>query len=108
MAQLLNSQTSKLYDENRRLFYDKTYQIDQNTFNNLQMIEKVLLPKMYNGIKYSALAAENDFEGTIIVELSISAKAQDYQVEIVAEQISKTEVRKRKCNSRYHERDDDQ
>jgi len=80
------AQTSKLYDKDHRLFFDKSYRIDEHSFNNLTMIEKVLLPKVYNSIRYSAIAAENEFEGTIIVELSISAEAKDYQVKIVKPQ----------------------
>jgi outer membrane biosynthesis protein TonB len=63
------------------------------SFSNIVNIEKVLLPKMYNGIKYSALARENDVEGIVIVRLSIAANGQNYTAKVVksdSEELSKT------------------
>jgi len=78
-----SAQTSKLYDKKRRLLIDKSYTIDELTYSNIQTIEKILLPKMYNSIKYTAISAENEFEGTVIVQLSVGAQGQDYEVKIV-------------------------
>ncbi len=77
------AQTSRLYNDNGKLLVDSSYRIDRFSFSNIQTIEKILLPKMYNEIRYSAVAMENEFEGTVIVQLSISAKAQNYNVKII-------------------------
>ncbi|MGZ3757741.1 MAG: energy transducer TonB [Mucilaginibacter sp.] len=87
------AQTSRLYDKDRKLLVDKIFVIDTFSFSNIANVEKILLPKMYNGIKYSALARENEIEGTVIVRLSIGPNGQNYAVKVVksdSEELSKT------------------
>jgi hypothetical protein len=60
------SQNSLLYRHDRRLFADTIYQIDNNSFENLANVEKVILPRIFNQIKYPEIARENNIEGRVI------------------------------------------
>ena len=77
------AQHSALYHKNRQLIIDPSYSIDENTYSNISVIEKVLLPTIYNNIKYPEIARENGDEGIVIVQLSIDNKAMSYDYKII-------------------------
>jgi outer membrane biosynthesis protein TonB len=77
------AQNSSLYSSARKLIADRSYSIDKNTFNNINTIEKVLLPLIYNNIKYPAVAKENGEQGVVIVQLLIDNKTKLYTYKIV-------------------------
>lgn len=76
-------QESMLYKNDRKLIIDSSFQIDENSFKNVNNFEKVILPRIYNGIKYPEIARENNQEGTVIVCFSISKNIKDYTFKIV-------------------------
>jgi hypothetical protein len=67
------SQNSLLYRHDRRLIADTIYQIDNNSFGNLANVEKVILPRIFNQIKYPEIARENNVEGRVIILLTIDS-----------------------------------
>lgn len=73
-------QMSNLYRADGRLKADTTFQINGDSFKNIITLEKVLLPRMYNKIKYPEIARENGNEGMIIIQLYIDNKGFDYKI----------------------------
>ena len=76
-------QESMLYRADRKLLIDTTFQIDIYSYENLINLEKVLLPMIYNGIKYPEIARENNQEGIVIVCVSISNSINTFTFNIV-------------------------
>jgi hypothetical protein len=77
------SQRSLLYNKERKLKCDSSYEIDNNSYNSLPNLEKVLLPRIYNQIKYPEVAVENNQEGKIIVLLKIDSELKEKAFSIV-------------------------
>jgi len=82
LANLAYGQESLLYNSDRQLIADTIYTIDENSYNNLHSIEVVLLPNIYNNIKYPEIARENNQEGIVIVKISVN-KDDVFEFEIV-------------------------
>jgi hypothetical protein len=77
------SQNSVLYRPDRKLIADTIYQIDNNSYQNLGKVEKVILPRIYNQIKYPEIARENNFEGRVIILLSIDSNVNQRTFSII-------------------------
>ena len=77
------AQHSVLYDKNGKLIIDRSYSIDKNSYGKINLIEKYLLPAIYNNIKYPAVAREDGNEGVVIVQLSIDNKIMSYSYKIM-------------------------
>jgi hypothetical protein len=87
LANLAYGQESLLYNSDKQLIADTTYTIDENSYNNLHSIEVVLLPNIYNNIKYPEIARENNQEGIVIVKISVNKDdVFDYQPEYIQNQ----------------------
>jgi hypothetical protein len=76
-------QSSLLYNGDRKLIIDSSYQIDKNSYNCLLNLEKVLLPRIYNQIKYPEIARENNEEGKVIVLIKIDSELKEKDFSIV-------------------------
>ena len=76
-------QSSFLYNGDRKLIIDSSYQIDKNSYNCLLNLEKVLLPRIYNQIKYPEIARENNQEGKVIVLIKIDSELKEKDFSIV-------------------------
>jgi hypothetical protein len=83
ISDICHSQSSVLYNGNRKLIVDSTFQIDDNSFKYLNNLEKVLLPRIYNQIKYPEIARENNEEGVVIVLINIDSelKTNSFSIE---------------------------
>jgi len=73
-------QKSNLYRDDGKLIADTTFQINGDSYKNIMTLEKVLLPRMFNEIKYPEIARENGTEGMIITQLFIDNKDFYYKI----------------------------
>ena len=73
-------QQSNLYRFDKKLIADTTFQIDDFSYQNEIIVEKVLLPGLYNNIKYPEIARESFIEGIVIVQIIIDKKDFKYQI----------------------------
>jgi TonB family protein len=72
LSNIASAQTSILYNNSRSLKVDNSFKIDEFTFSNIANIEKELLPRIYNAVRYPAMAKENNISGTVIIQLLIN------------------------------------
>ncbi|MDO3644929.1 energy transducer TonB [Mucilaginibacter sp. L3T2-6] len=77
------AQNSMLYNNHRKLMIDTSFTISTETYRNIRTIEKVLLPVIFNNIKYPEVARQNGERGTVIVQLTIDNKSMLYTYKIV-------------------------
>lgn len=75
-----SAQKSVLYNEHRQLIVDTSYYIDSVMYHNLPLIEKELLPLIYNRIKYPARSKYNNVNGTVIVRILINGYNYSYDI----------------------------
>jgi hypothetical protein len=73
-------QRSDLYSVDRKLIADTTFQIDEDSYNNVLTMEKVLLPRMFNRIIYPEIARETAIEGKVIVQVFVDQKDFKYKI----------------------------
>jgi hypothetical protein len=73
-------QQSNLYCVDKKLIADTTFQIDEDSYNNVLTLEKVLLPRMFNRIIYPEIARENAIEGKVIVQIFVDQKDFKYKI----------------------------
>ena len=73
-------QTSDIYSSSGVLIVDSTYTIDSTRLNDFVMIEKYVLPDIYNGIHYPDIAIENGVSGTVIAKFSIDSIGIDLRI----------------------------
>lgn len=74
------AQQSTLYNKHQQLLIDTSYTVDFVTYQNLPLIEKDLLPRIYNSIKYPARSKYNNVDGTVIVQVSIKGNNYSYKI----------------------------
>jgi hypothetical protein len=77
LSNIAGAQTSGLYSRDRRLRADRSFRIDAFTFATMPAIEKELLPRIYNSIKYPAEARYNNIAGAVIAEIVFSNGIND-------------------------------
>lgn len=84
------SQTSNIYSNKGVLLVDSRFSIDSTRLNDFSLIEKYVLPSVYNAINYPDFAIENGASGTVIVKIRIDSlgkidlkivKSNDYELD---------------------------
>ncbi len=82
ITNIVLAQSSNLYRKDGKLFVDTTFSIPQQSLKMADRLEKVLLPYIYNTLKYPEINREVNVEDDIIVELRLGSDAgnTDYRI----------------------------
>ncbi len=88
------SQSTSLYNADGTLKADPQFKITKEALQKAPGIEKELLATVYNGVKYPAMAKENNFGGTVIVKLAAVNGRVNFEVVKYSEEVFKYAVNK--------------